>query len=251
MCGCQLGDHWLYLALPAVPVDAPRFGRCYNRGVVDETEPHWSRTALITIDVQRDYLSEAPYGVAGTTEVLPVLAALADAFRRADRPIVHVVRIYLADGSNADISRRSMIRSGASIVRPGTDGIHLAPQLTNDQNAPLDTDALLSGNFQQIGPDEYVMYKPRWNAFFGTNLDRWLRDRDVDTVVVAGCNFPNCPRGTLFGASERDYRAVAVADAISGWSSASETELAGIGVLTFTSTAVIDELSTLPAATTG
>lgn len=34
-------------------------------------------------------------------------------------------------------------------------------------------------------------------------------------MVVAGCNLPNCPRATLFDASERDYRAVVVEDATS------------------------------------
>jgi nicotinamidase-related amidase len=81
-----------------------------------------------------------------------------------------------------------------------------------------------------VGSDEHVVFKPRWNAFFGTRLDEWLRGRCVDTVVVAGCNFPNCPRGTLFGASERDYRAVAVSDAISQWTPTAAAELAGIGV---------------------
>ena len=42
-----------------------------------------------------------------------------------------------------------------------------------------------------------------------------LRTARVDTVVVAGCNLPNCPRATLFDASERDYRTVLVADATS------------------------------------
>jgi nicotinamidase-related amidase len=98
----------------------------------------------------------------------------------------------------------------------------------------LDVDLLLRGGLQQVGADEHVMFKPRWNAFFGTPLDQWLRELGVDTVVVAGCNFPNCPRGTLFGASERDYRAVAVADALSGWTVTAASELAGIGVHTMT-----------------
>lgn len=32
---------------------------------------------------------------------------------------------------------------------------------------------------------------------------------------MAGCNLPNCPRATLFDASERDYRTVLVTDATS------------------------------------
>lgn len=206
-----------------------------------DTQPHWSSCALLTVDVQRDFLSASRYGVAGTTEILPHLIRLADAFRAAHRPIVHVVRLYLPDGSNADISRRSLIAGGAVLVRPGTPGAELASGLA-PKDTRLDTELLLRGEAQQLGPREHVMYKPRWNAFFGTRLDDWLRAQAVDTVVVAGCNFPNCPRGTLFGASERDYRAVAVADAISGWMSTAEHELGGIGINTVTTSCAVEEV---------
>ena len=59
------------------------------------------------------------------------------------------------------------------------------------------------------------MWKPRWSAFHRTPLDDHLRRLGVDTVVLAGCNFPNCPRATLFDASQRDYRVVVVEDATS------------------------------------
>jgi hypothetical protein len=39
----------------------------------------------------------------------------------------------------------------------------------------------------------------------------------------------------LYGASERDYRAVAVPDATSGWTATAAAELAAIGVQTATS----------------
>ena len=42
-----------------------------------------------------------------------------------------------------------------------------------------------------------------------------LAEHEIDTLVVVGGNFPNCPRATLVEASERDYRLVAVTDAIS------------------------------------
>lgn len=195
----------------------------------DLTAPHWPASALLTIDVQRDFLSGRPYGVAGTSETLPELHALATAYRKAGLPIVHVVRLYLADGSNADISRRDLLRSGAVVARPGTAGAELADGLA-PPGTELDAAALLRGEVQQVGPNEHVMFKPRWNAFFETPLDAWLRGREVDTVVVAGCNFPNCPRGTLFGASERDYRAVAVSDAISQWTPSAQAELDGLGI---------------------
>jgi nicotinamidase-related amidase len=38
----------------------------------------------------------------------------------------------------------------------------------------------------------------------------------MDIIATAGCNFPNCPRITLYEASERDYRLVLIGDAVSG-----------------------------------
>ena len=51
----------------------------------------------------------------------------------------------------------------------------------------------------------------------------------MNTLVVCGCNFPNCPRATIYEASERDYRIVAVTDAISGAYERGMRELEGIG----------------------
>lgn len=205
---------------------------------MDFTSPHYDRSALLTIDLQRDFLDDGVSSIAGTIDVLPAVRELARAYRAARRPIVHVVRLYLPDGSNVDISRRSAVAAGQTVVQPGTWGAQLAPGLT-PTTVDLDGDLLLRGGLQEVAPNEYAMYKPRWNAFYGSCLDGWLRRHDIDTVVVAGCNYPNCPRGTLFGASERDYRAVAVGDAISQWLPGARHELAGIGV----HTATVDEVA--------
>ena len=74
------------------------------------------------------------------------------------------------------------------------------------------------------------MYKPRWGAFFGTPLEQHLRALGVSTLVFAGCNFPNCPRTSIYEASERDFRIVVLADAISGLYPIARKELENIGV---------------------
>ncbi|GHE82023.1 hypothetical protein GCM10017786_10870 [Amycolatopsis deserti] len=54
--------------------------------------------------------------VPGTGQIVPAVARLTRAFRDARRPVAHMVRLYLPDGSNADICRRSLIASGARLV---------------------------------------------------------------------------------------------------------------------------------------
>ena len=92
-----------------------------------------------------------------------------------------------------------------------------------------------------MGLKEWIMYKPRWGAFFGTKLEEHLRSLGTSTVVFAGCNFPNCPRTSIYEASERDFRVVAIEDAISGVYEKGRTELAGIGVSVLSADAFLNE----------
>jgi nicotinamidase-related amidase len=199
------------------------------------TEPHPKAAALLTIDVQRDFsLPGAPLEIPGTMDAVPRIRRLLDAFRAAGRPIVHVVRLYQEDGSNVDPVRRAAVEGGARMAVPGSDGAELLDELKPDPALRLDAEALLRGEFQRLAQNEFVMYKARWGAFYGTSLETFLRGRGVDTIVLAGCNFPNCPRTTIYEASERDFRIVAVVDAISGAYDRGIQELRNIGVLALT-----------------
>ena len=62
-------------------------------------------------------------------------------------------------------------------------------------------------------------------------------------MVVAGCNYPNCPRSTLIDATERDLRTVAVPDALSRWTPAAADELAALGIAVCSTDEVLDALS--------
>ena len=84
---------------------------------------------------------------------------------------------------------------------------------------------------QHVGSSEWIIYKPRWGAFYNTGLEPHLRDLGVTTLVFTGCNYPNCPRTSMYEASERDFRVLAVGDAISGFDARGRTELENIGVV--------------------
>jgi nicotinamidase-related amidase len=106
-----------------------------------------------------------------------------------------------------------------------------------------DARRLLAGELEHVGPDEVVMWKPRWSAFHRTNLHRHLSALRIDTVVIAGCNFPNCPRATIYDASEHDYRVLVPADAVSGIKPWHLDELAKIGVLHATAEDIASSVS--------
>lgn len=194
---------------------------------------------LLTIDVQRDFYEPgAPALITGTQECLLAMRQVVEAFRRGGRPIVHVVRLYAADGSNAEPVRRPLLAS-KSIVRPGTPGSQLAPELLPDREIEIDADLLLGGRLQQVGAAEWLMYKPRWGAFYRTPLEEHLRSLGVESLTVVGCNFPNCPRTSIYEASERDFATTLVADAVSGTYERGLAELAGIGTRVVTADDVL------------
>jgi nicotinamidase-related amidase len=202
-----------------------------NSSKANYTEPDFGSMALITIDMQNDFLKGQPFEIPGTSEALPPMRKLVEAFRRARRPVIHMVRLYKRDGSNADLCRRSAVEGGATIVCPGTPGAELARPLLPAQDSKLDAELLLSGAVQPLGPSEWAIYKPRWGAFFGTSLEQHVINLRITSLAFAGCNFPNCPRTSIYEASERDFRIVLVEDAISGLYDRGRDEMKNIGVV--------------------
>lgn len=90
------------------------------------------------------------------------------------------------------------------------------------------------------------MYKPRWGAFFQTPLEAHLTQHSISTLIFAGCNYPNCPRTSIYEASERDYRIVLVTDAVSGLYGRGEIEMKNIGVWLSSANDVIRRLAQQP-----
>jgi len=193
------------------------------------TRPDYKSIALITIDVQNDFsLPGAPLEIKGTLEIIPNIVKLLELFRKLAKPIIHVVRLYKEDGANVDVVRRKRIEDGVCAVRPGTDGAELVKEL-KPHNFRLDSDRLLKGFMQQLTADEFVIYKPRWGAFYATTLGEFLGEKGINTLAFTGCNFPNCPRTSIYQASERDFKIVVIKDAISGIYGKGLKELTNLG----------------------
>ena len=195
------------------------------------TKPNFSHSALITIDVLRDTLDGQPLEIPGTSAVLPKIKQLLDFYRENNWPIIHIVRIYKADGSNVDLCRRESVEEGAEIFIENSQGAELASELFDDDAVRYDAALLLGGGIQSISENEVIIYKPRWGAFYNTPLDDHLKSLGVDTLLFTGCNFPNCPRTSIYEASERDYKIALAEDAVSGLYEQGKSELRNIGVM--------------------
>ena len=62
-------------------------------------------------------------------------------------------------------------------------------------------------------PGDIVVRKVRVGAFSTTDLDAQLRDRGVDTLILAGISTSGVVLSTVRDATDRDYRVLVLADA--------------------------------------
>ena len=213
----------------------------------DYTAPERGRAALLTVNGQRDFtLPGSTLRACGVDRALPAMSTLARAFRDRDAPVFHAVRLYRPDGSNVDVFRRSAVEEGLRILMPGTFGAELVDGIKPLPDVRLDPDELLQGSFQEIGPKEWVFYKPRWGAFHQTALADRLAALDVSTLVICGCNFSTSGRATVYEAGARDFRVVLVTDALSGSCEESICELCRIGVYLMSAQTCLEWLGGTP-----
>src|SRR5919109_1923935 len=101
------------------------------------TSADWRNAALLTIDIQNDFtLLNSPFAITGTFEIVPKMCHVLHAFRSAHKPIIHVIRLYSADGSNVDLCRRSAIAElGKKLVIAGTQGAELVNELKSSSTS--------------------------------------------------------------------------------------------------------------------
>jgi nicotinamidase-related amidase len=208
-------------------------------------KPNLKKATIITIDTQNDFsLPGAVAEIKGTYDVLPNMVKILNACRENNVPIIHVIRVYKEDASNVDICRKQLIESGINIVNPNSVGADLVKLIKPENSEELKYEKLLEGNIQSISNKEWVIYKSRWGAFYKTNLEDFLKSMDIDTLIFIGCNFPNCPRTSIYEASERDFKVVAVEDAISGTYNKGLEEIKNIGVHVYNTNQLVDKICT-------
>lgn len=66
----------------------------------------------------------------------------------------------------------------------------------------------------QLADGDRVFEKTHASCFHGTQLDRWLEDAGVDSVVVSGFTTSGCVRASAVDALQHDYRTLVVREAV-------------------------------------
>ena len=162
------------------------------------------RTAVILIDMQRDFLEPGGFGASLGNDVSLLAAAigpcrtLLDAARRADLLVIHTREGHRPDLSDAPPAK---IARGAPSMRIGARGpmgrILVRGEPGHDIIAAL---APL--------PGEPVIDKPGKGAFYATDLEAMLRHRGVDTLIVGGVTTEVCVHTTVREANDRGFRCI-------------------------------------------
>jgi len=170
-----------------------------------------STTALLIIDMQRDFLSEGGYlasqgySPARFQAVIPRLVSLLSTFRRAGFPIYHTREGH--ESHMATISPRERHRSGVNGARIGSQGPLGKLLIRGERGHDIISELCPL-------PREPIIDKPGRGAFAHTELDAALRCRGIRNLVVCGVTADACVSSTVREASDRGYDVLVVEDGV-------------------------------------
>jgi len=169
-----------------------------------------ARTALLVIDMQRDFLDPGGYAawagldISRLREPITSIRALLAAARHERVNVVHTREGHLPDLS--DCPPAKLERSRAAGAPIGSQG-PLGRLLLRGEYGHDFIDEL------QPWPGELVVDKPGYSAFERTELQEWLEERGIDTLILTGVTTEVCVSSTLRTAVDRGYRCITVRDA--------------------------------------
>ncbi|MDY6826266.1 MAG: isochorismatase family cysteine hydrolase [Bacillota bacterium] len=148
--------------------------------------------ALLIVDMLVDFID--PEGVlyigSSAKELVPSVKARLDHFRSAGQPIVFICDHHLEDDSEFTMFPPHALS--------GSKGTEIIPEL-----APLDR--------------ERVIYKRRYSAFFGTDLDLTLREKEIRDIELVGCVTNICILYTAAHARMLGYNVTVPVAAVAGF----------------------------------
>jgi nicotinamidase-related amidase len=144
----------------------------------------------MVIDMQKFFLDPtSPTFTCGGMAILPMVKALIEIYRAARRPIIFTKHVHHSNNSDAGIM--DWWWKGKCIE--GTPDSEVHPFI-----APL--------------PNEKVVTKHRYSAFYNTDLETVLRCLKVEDLVITGIMTNMCCESTARDAYYRDYRVFFLAD---------------------------------------
>ncbi|MDQ4001654.1 MAG: cysteine hydrolase [Actinomycetota bacterium] len=157
--------------------------------VHEEVRVDPAKTALIVVDMQNDFVKEGgTLVVPDAKATVPTIRGLLDSARESGIKVVFTQDTHNEGDPEWEIWPEH--------VREGSWGWEIVEELK-----PLE--------------DEVVIRKVRYDAFYGTHLDHFLRIWDVDTLIICGTVANICVHYTAASAALRWYGVIIPKDATS------------------------------------
>jgi nicotinamidase-related amidase len=178
-----------------------------------ELEFDSASTALVIIDMQRDFVMPGGFGEALGNDVKQLQVTIAptkailEGARKAGILVIHTREGHRPDLSDCPPSKlvrgRGKTRIGdvgpmGRILVRGEIGHDIVPELY-----PI--------------AGEVVIDKPGKGAFFATDLELILRDRGIKTLMVCGVTTEVCVNTTVREANDRGYECVVLSDCVGSY----------------------------------
>ncbi len=166
-------------------------------------------TALVVIDMQRDFIEKGGFGealgndVSRLAAIVPTTRALLDLCRARGLRVLHTREGHRPDLADCPPAKR---RRGDPARRIGAEGpmgrILVDGEPGNDIVPEL-----------QPLPGEAVIVKPGKGAFWATRLDERLTSAGVTHLILAGVTTEVCVQTTMREANDRGYECLLIEDA--------------------------------------
>lgn len=167
------------------------------------------KTALIVIDMQRDFVEPGGFGetlgndVTRLQAIIPATAALIAGFRKAGLTIVHTRECHRPDLADCPPAKKDRGNPKLRIGDPGPMGRIL---ISGEPGADIVPEL-----YPQEG--EIVIDKPGKGAFYATPLGDMLKERGITQLVFAGVTTEVCVQTTMREANDRGYECLLAEDA--------------------------------------
>jgi nicotinamidase-related amidase len=170
-------------------------------------------TALLVIDMQRDFVDPGGFGEALGNDVSRLGRAVEptrrvlEAARAAGLLVIHTREGHRPDLSDCPPAKLARGRLASGIGDPGPMGrILIRGEYGHDiveALKPLD--------------QEPVIDKPGKGAFYATDLEFMLRNRGITSLVVTGVTAEVCVQTTVREANDRGYECLVLSDCIASY----------------------------------
>ena len=170
-------------------------------------------TALIIIDMQRDFVMPGGFGEALGNDVTPLQATIAPtarvlaAARKRGMLVVHTREGHRSDLTDCPPTKLVRGRGKTRIGDPGPMGrILVRGEIGHDIVPEL---------YPRAG--EPIIDKPGKGAFYATDLELILRDRGIKTLIVCGVTTEVCVHTSVREANDRGYECVVLSDCVGSY----------------------------------